>query len=131
MFIADLRWSITRKVELFFTESAAWTDAAFDPLVMGFAGDVPVALFPDGLPGPGDDPTAPLGDADYDFGAIDNYSKLKYTEQRATLGIDVQPSKNIGLYAAVSYYDIDDGQPYLRSSTGSVLLFSGALSWKF
>ena len=49
-----------------------------------FADDVPTELFPDGLPGPGDDPTAPVAYADYDFSQVNTYSDLDYTELRAT-----------------------------------------------
>lgn len=98
---------------------------------MAFAADVPTQLFPGGVPGPGADAGSPLPVHDYDFGVISDYSDLDYDELRATLGLDYGLTPGARLFAGVSYYDLDDSQPYLQDATGSVLLVSGGLTFNF
>jgi len=98
---------------------------------MTFAADVPLELFPDGIPGPGEDPTSPLPVHDYDFTGVSAYSDLDLTELRATLGLNHRFSSAARLFAAVSLYDLDDSQPFLQDATGSVMLVTGGLTWSF
>ena len=100
-------------------------------LNMTFAADVPIELFPDGVPGPGEDPTSPLPVHDYDFTGVGDYSDLDYTELRATLGLNHKFSAGTQLFAAVSLYDLDDSQPFLQDGTGSVMLLTSGLTWSF
>jgi hypothetical protein len=108
------------------------TDAAFDTLMMDFASNACSTCFPDGLPGEGPDPTAPVGFADYvGLDQIHEYSDLDYLEYRTTLGARYRFHPSIGIFGAVSYYDVSDDQPYLQSATGNVTLISGGLTWLF
>ena len=127
----DAHYNLLEKGEIYLNLSIANTDAAFDSLMLGFADDVPLELFPDGLPGPGDDATSPLHYGDYDFSAIHTYSDLDYTEYRATLGFEYKVLPNLGLFTAMSYFDIDDTAVYLQDATGSVTMLSGGLTWYF
>lgn len=58
-------------------------------------------------------------------------SSLDYKELRATLGFDYQLAAAARLFAGVSYYDLDDSQPYLQDATGSVMLISSGVTWRF
>jgi hypothetical protein len=108
------------------------TDAAFSTVNLDFASNACSTCFPDGLPGPGDDPTSPISFSDYtSMTAINNYSNLEYLEYRTTLGVRHQFHDNIGIFGAVSYYNLDDKQPYLQNATGEVTLISGGLTWTY
>ena len=98
---------------------------------MAFTADAPTELFPDGLPGPGEDPGSPLPVHDFDFTKVSDYSDLDYSELRATLGLKYRLGDAVGLFAAVSAYDLDDSQPYIQDANGSVTLFTGGLTWHF
>jgi hypothetical protein len=127
-----LRWNLSEKSEISLAGSLARSDAGFDPLVMAFAANANSPLnteYPD-LPGPGPD-AGPLAFHDYDFSGIDHYSDLDYTEVRTTLGFRHQVRPAFGMFGAVSYYDLQDDEPYLQDATGSVVLLSGGLTWSF
>lgn len=101
----------------------------FDTLETRPAADVPMSLFPDGLPGPGPDPTAPVSFSDFDFSEVHEYSHLEYTELRTTLGIRYLLWRNLSFYGAVSYFDLDDDNPYLQDATGDLTLVTTGFSW--
>ena len=125
----NLRWAFLERGEIWLDLSWARSDAMFDTLEMVAADDVPTVLFPDGLPGPGLDPTAPVAFSDFDFSEVNEYSHLEYTEMRSTLGIRYQVYRRLSLYGAVSYYDLDDDNPYLQDATGDVTVVTTGLSW--
>ena len=108
------------------------TDAAFGTVMMDFASNACSTCFPDGLPGEGPDPTAPIGFADYQsFDVIHDYSDLDYLEYRTTLGARYKFHRNIGFFGQVSYYNVNDDQPYLQNASGNVTLISGGFNWFF
>jgi hypothetical protein len=127
----DARWKFAKRGELYLTHSWTQTDAGFDALQMVFSSDVPLALFPDGIPGPGDDLTSPLPDADYDMSGIHEYSNLDYEETRTTLGFTYDTKRVFGYYGAASLYDLSDDDPYLQNATGSVAIFSLGATWTY
>jgi hypothetical protein len=132
VFLADLRWFVTDRTELYFNLTYSLTDGKLDALAPRFASDVPVALFPDGLPGDGDDPTAPVRFADYEgLAEIDAYSELDYKELRAILGARWEINEQLGIFGQISHYDLDDGAPYLQDATGTVTLAQAGISWYF
>jgi hypothetical protein len=132
VFLMDLRWIPSDRGEFYLTASYSQTDAEFDALTPTFASDVPVELFPDGLPGEGADPTAPVSFADYEgLSEIHEYSKLDYTELRATLGARLNITDTLGLIGEISHFDVEDDAPYLEDVTGTVNLIYGGLSWTF
>ena len=110
-----------------------------DDWVMTPADDVPLELFPDGLPGPGPDPTAPISFSDFDFSAVAGYSDIDYTELRTTLGVNYDVSKAVRLFGGVSYYELDDNAPLYANDhglrawdqSGDVLRVSGGAVWRF
>jgi len=103
-----------------------------DALTPVFESDVPTELFPDGLPGEGPDPTAPVAFADYQgLSEIHEYSDLKYTELRTTLGFRYNVDRGFGVVGEVSYYDLKDDLPYLQDATGSLSLFYAGVVWSF
>jgi len=51
LFLIDFRWIPSERGEIYLTATYMQTDAEFDSLIPAFAADVPVELFPDGLPG--------------------------------------------------------------------------------
>ena len=115
------------------TLTATWaqTTAGFNSLVTVAAPDVPLNLFPDGLPGPGQDPTSPLHYADYDLSEINEYSNLSFNEVRISLGARQTIARNMGIYGALSFYNVNDNDPYLEDFSGYVTLVSAGLSWLF
>lgn len=127
----DARWKFHERGEIYLTGSMTTTDAGFDSITFVPNDDVDMTLFPDGLPGPGDDPTSPLHYADYDFSGIHEYSDLEYDEARATLGFTYKTREAIGFYGAVSLYDFSDDDPYIQDGTGSVTVVNGGLTWSF
>jgi hypothetical protein len=113
------------------TASWAQTSAGFNSLTTVPAPDVPVSdFFPDGLPGPGED-TGPLEYHDYDFSQINDYSNLSFNEVRISLGARQSIAKHVGIFGAVSFYNVNDNDPYLEDLNGYVTLVSGGLSWLF
>jgi hypothetical protein len=100
---------------------------------MAFSDSDAAELFEGVLPGPGEeDEGALLVDADYQsFDVIHQYSDLDYSEIRTTLGFNYRLSPNMGIFGAVSRYDLDDDAPYLQDSTGSVEIYSGGLTWTY
>lgn len=128
VFLLDLRWSITDRLEASLSASLAETEAAFEMLENVFADDVPTQLFPNGLPGPGAD-GAPVSFADYDFSEVHEMSDLEFTELRTTLALRYWMRSNMALYGAVSYFDLDDKTPYLQDATGDVTMVTTGLSW--
>jgi hypothetical protein len=131
MFVTDLTYHINKTNEIYFNGSYALTDASFNQLVNAFADDVPTQLFPDGLPGPGADPNLPLSFSDYDLSPINEYSNIELEQLRLTLGYRLQIFKNMGLFAAVSYWDVEDNQPYIENYSGEVKLLQGGFNWTF
>lgn len=127
----DARWEFTERGEIYLTGSWTTTDAGFNSITLIAHDDVPMESFPDGLPGPGDDPTAPLHFHDYDFSGINEYSDLAYDEMRATLGFTYKTKEAIGFYGALSLYDFSDDDPYIQSGTGSVTVINGGMTWSF
>jgi hypothetical protein len=128
----DLRWIPSERGEIHMTASYSKTDAEFDPLTPTFASDVPVELFPDGLPGEGSDPTAPIAFADYQgLAEINEYSRLDYSELRTTLGGSFSITRGIDIIGELSYFDLQDDAPYLQDATGSVALIYGGFAWTF
>ena len=117
--------------EVYLTASYTTTEAEYASLTGRFSADVPTELFPDGVPGPGEDPNAPIEFADYDISEIHEYSKLDYNELRASLGVRSDIARGVGPFGAISYYDLTDDSPYLQDATGSVTLLSGGLTWSF
>lgn len=114
------------------TASWAQTSAGFDSLMTVAAPDVdPDGLFfPDGIPGPGED-TGRLEYHDYDFSQVHDYSNLSFNEIRISLGARQTIARNIGIYGALSYYDVTDNDPYLEDYSGHATLVSAGLSWLF
>ena len=108
----------------------AQTSAGFNSLTTFAAPDVPLNFFPDGLPGPGTD-TGPLHFHDYDFSEIHDYSNLSFNEFRISLGARQTVARNIGIYGALTYYNVNDNDPYLEDFNGHVTLVSAGLSWLF
>jgi hypothetical protein len=132
VFLMDLRWIPSDKGEIYLTASYSQTDAEFDSLTPAFADDVPVELFPNGLPGPGHDEDAPVAHGDYQsLSEIHEYSRLDYSELRATLGARYNVTHGIGLIGELSYFDVEDDAPYLEDVTGTVSLIYGGVSWIF
>ena len=129
--MTDFTFQINPRNELYLNGSYALTDAAFNQLVNVFAEDVPTEFFPDGLPGPGEDPNSALRFHDYDLSPINEYSKIELEQLRLTLGYRFQVFKNMGLFAAVSYWDVEDNQPYIEDYTGEVTLLQGGFNWNF
>lgn len=134
--LLDLRWIVGERGEVFLSNSFARTDAAFDTLRMRFASNADPASFGGVLPGDGDDPGSPLEFHDYvgvesGFGIIHEFSELEFTQLRSTLGFDYRVNPNLGVFSAVSYYDLDDEGIFLQDATGSVVLLSGGFSWVF
>ena len=129
--MTDFNFRINPHNELYLNGSYALTDAAFNQLVNVFADDVPTELFPDGLPGPGPDPNAPVHFADYDLSPINDYSNIELEQIRVTLGYRLQIFQNMGFFAAVSYWDVQDNQPYIENYTGEVKLLQGGFNWNF
>ena len=77
--------------------------AAFGTVMMDFASNACSTCFPDGLPGEGADPTAPIAYADYEgFDAIHDYSNLDYLEYRTTLGARYKFHNNVGIFGQQS-----------------------------
>ena len=74
--MTDLTYNINQTTQSYLNGSYALSDAAFNELVNVFADDVPTEFFPDGVPGPGPDPNAPLNFADYDLSPINEYSRI-------------------------------------------------------
>ncbi len=139
VFLADFRFALFERGELFLTGTYTQTDAGMDPWVANFADDVPTELFPDGLPGPGPDPNAPIAFGDYDFSEVNTYSDLDYTELRATLGFNYNLSQHVRLFGGISYYDLEDNAPFYENQSGipmwdqsgDVTRISGGAVWKF
>jgi hypothetical protein len=132
VYLMDLRWIPSDKGEIYLTATYSQTDAEFDSLMPTFAADVPVELFPDGLPGEGADPTAPVRFADYQgLSEIHDYSRLDFSELRATLGARFNLTEAIGLIGEISHFDVEDDAPYLQDVTGTVSLIYGGVSWTF
>jgi hypothetical protein len=129
--VTDLTFNIDPRNEIHLYGSYALTDASFNQLVNVFASDVPTQLFPDGLPGPGPDPNAPVSFADYDLSPINEYSKIELEQLRLTLGYRLQIFENMGLFANVSYWDVEDESPYIEDLTGEVTLLQGGFNWNF
>ena len=110
----------------------------FDTVFLEFAGleNANPDAFPGGqLPGPGfDDPDEgwPISYGDYtSMNLIHEYSDLDYSETRSSLGFNYMVSPNLGLFGAVSLFDLDDDAPYLQDATGSVEIYSGGFTWTF
>ena len=61
------------------------------------------AYFPDGLPGPGVDPTSPLHWSDFNFSKANQYSDLEYKKFRSRLGANYLVHTGIRLFASISY----------------------------
>lgn len=38
---------------------------------------------------------------------------------------------SVKLFGAVALYDLDDSEPYLQDTTGSVTVVSGGITWMF
>ena len=128
----EVRWQFSNRGQLFFKGSYADTDAMFQSLsIRANEPDVINAYFPDGLPGPGDDPTSPLHFHDYDFSSVNTYSDLDYKEWRSRLGADYVVHNGIKLFASISYYDVEDNAPYIQDFTGSVTLGRLGAIWSF
>ena len=114
------------------TASWAQTSAGFNSLMTVPAPDVPTGFFPgDALPGPGEDVGSPLHFHDYDFSQIHDYSNLSFNEVRISLGARQTIARNIGIYGALSYYNVNDNDPYLEDFSGHATLVSAGLSWLF
>ena len=108
----------------------------FDTVFLEFASNANPDAFPEGeLPGPGPEEAAegwPVSFGDYtSMNLIHEYSDLEYSEMRGTLGFNYQVNKNMGLFGAVSLFDLDDDAPYLQDATGSVEIYSGGFTWTF
>lgn len=114
------------------TASWAQTAAGFNSLMTVAAPDVPLNLFPGGvLPGPGEDVGSPLHYADYDLSEIHEYSDLSFNEVRISLGARQTIARHMGVYGALSFYNVNDDDPYLEDYSGYVTLVSAGLSWMF
>ena len=106
-----------------------------------FASDVPTELFPGGVPGPGFDPPPDPAvypgpntrDADYlSLATVGEFSELAYEEIRTTLGARWQLTKGFGIFAQISYWDVDDKTQYLfQDLSGRVTLGQAGLTWYF
>jgi len=129
--VTDFTFHINKSNEIYLNGSYALTEAAFNQLVNVFTDDVPTQFFPDGLPGPGPDPNSPLHFADYDLSPINEYSNIELEQVRMTLGYRLQVFRNMGFFAAVSYWDVEDNQPYIENYTGEVTLLQGGFNWNF
>jgi len=130
--LADIRWHFSKRGELYFEGSYSNTDAMYSTLSM-YANepDVINAYFPDGLPGPGPDATAPIHWSDFDFSKVNQYSDLEYQELRTRLGADYLIHNGIRLFASISYYDVTDNAPYLQDLAGSVTMGRLGAIWSF
>jgi hypothetical protein len=141
---------LSDKSEIYLNGSLSQTDGAFDTLHIHAYSDVPIDLIDqdatDGgiageLPGPGDDGVLPgeppeatdpaLKFHDYDFTEVHDYSNLEYDELRITLGANYEVLPSVKLFGAVALYDLDDNEPYLQNTTGSVTVVSGGITWMF
>ena len=136
MLILDLRYKLSDRGEFFVNASLAETEAFFDHITLMPFSDVPIDLIdpdaaPGELPGEGPDTGSALGFHDYEFGEINTYSELEYSELRATFGFNYDLNDTVGVFASYTYYDVDDKSPYLQDVTGSVDLVSGGLTWSF
>jgi hypothetical protein len=134
--VFDARWIFSDKGEIYLNGSLAHTDGSFDTLHVHQYADVPIDLIdpdddPGSLPGPGDDTGSALTFHDYDFSDVRNYSDLEYDELRVTLGASYEVRPSVGLFGAVSRYDLDDDAPYLQDVTGAVTIVSGGITWSF
>jgi hypothetical protein len=129
--VSDLTYHLDDRNEIYLNGSYAVTEAAFNQLVNVAADDVPTQFFPDGLPGPGPDPNSALSFSDYDLSPINQYSNIDVEQIRMTLGYRLTVSKNMGFFAAVSYWDVEDNQPYIENYTGEVKLLQGGFTWNF
>ena len=128
----DVRWRFSKRGELYFDGSYAKTDAMYQSLLLhAEEPDVIAAFFPDGLPGPGDDPGSPLHFSDFDFSDVNQYSDLDYEEWRSRLGANYLVHTGIRLFASASYYDVKDNAPYLQDLAGSVVLGRLGAIWSF
>jgi len=128
----DVRWDYTENGQMYFKTTWADSGAAFNPLEMEPASDVPMNLFPEGLPNPGeDDNLADLEFHDYDFSRIDDYSDLRFTEVRATVGLTHKVTSFMEVFGSASIFDVNDNDPYLESLSGRVALFVAGLNWTY
>lgn len=126
----DVRWAWAERSELFFNVTWADTVAGLDVVQMGPAADVPLASFPDGLPGPGAD-TGPFLFSDFDFTRVHEYSNVAYEQLRSTVGVNFKARPTLDLFGSISYYDTNDDDPYVQDVTGNVWLYTGGLSFVF
>ena len=130
--MTDFNFQINPNNELYLNGSYALTEAGFNQLVNVFSDDVPTEFFPNGLPGPGDDgPDATLRFSDYDMSPINEYSNIELEQIRVTLGWRLKIMKSMGIFAAVSYWDVEDNQPYIENYSGEVKLVQGGFNWTF
>lgn len=128
----DVRWDYTANGQMYFKTTWADSGAGFDPLEMTPASDVPMNLFPEGLPNPGEDNNlAELEFHDYDFSQVNDYSSLRYTEVRATVGLTHKLTSFMEVFGSASIFDVNDNDPYLQDLSGRVALYVAGLNWTF
>jgi hypothetical protein len=128
----DVRWNYTDRGEVYFTTSWVDSRAGFGSLMTGPSYDVPMNLFPDGLPNPGEDQNlADLEFHDYDFSQVHEYSDLRFTEVRATVGLRHQVARHTEVFGSATVYDLTDEAPYLQDVSGRVELYVAGLTWTF
>lgn len=131
--LLDGRWALgsNDKGELYLNASWSNTHAEFSDLQMVAAPDVPMdTFFPDGLPY-GHDPNATLKWHNYDFTAVDEYSRLDQQEVRATLGLRWQLAAPVRFWTQLSHYKVTDDAKYLQDTSGSVDLVMLGFDWIF
>ena len=64
--------------------------------------------------------------ADYDFSAVHTYSDLDFKQLEVTGRADREVSENVSLYLGVSYFDLQDGEPYVYGDQDGNVLFTQA-----
>jgi predicted porin len=67
----------------------------------------------------------------YDFSQTHTYSDLDLSRLEASVKAGYKFSPNMSLYLKYRYADFDDDAPYLYDTSGSIDIYTAAVSWSF
>jgi hypothetical protein len=71
----------------------------------------------------------PVSPAGADWSLLPSLSDVTVETQRATVGMDLQPYRNMGLYARYVFFDWNDIAANLGSGTANMFLGGGTVTW--